>query len=186
MNLGGLHRHPPLSSVKKEFFTPKNTKTRWWFQRFCMFISIWVFPKIAGYPKMDGKKWKTLLKWMIWVVKNPPIFGSTPIWGFMIQFDDNVNGWVFKTTFSRKITKANDGLKVRGKGQLQRKPRVVVQVFCWSWSKPTTLPETNSSPMKIPSFLVNTIKMVDFPASYVSLQECIGERFPISNFMKHN
>ena len=25
--------------------------------------------------------------------------------------------------------------------------------------------------MKIPSFLVNTIKMVDFPASYVSLQE---------------
>ncbi len=26
-----------------------------------------------------------------------------------------------------------------------------------------TLPETNSSPMKIPSFLVNTIKMVDFP-----------------------
>ena len=64
------------------------------------------------------------------MVKNPPIFGSTPIWGFMIQFDDNVNGWVFKTTFSRKITKANDGLKVRGKGQLQRKPRVVVQVFC--------------------------------------------------------
>ena len=26
-----------------------------------------------------------------------------------------------------------------------------------------TLPETNSSPMKISSFLVNTIKMVDFP-----------------------
>ena len=27
----------------------------------------------------------------------------------------------------------------------------------------STLPETNSSPMKIPCFLVNTIKMVDFP-----------------------
>ena len=26
-----------------------------------------------------------------------------------------------------------------------------------------TLPETNSSPMKITFFLVNTIKMVDFP-----------------------
>ena len=37
-----------------------------------------------------------------------------------------------------------------------------------SWEKlrvrcSVTLPETNSSPMKIPSFLVNTIKMVDFP-----------------------
>ena len=29
-------------------------------------------------------------------------------------------------------------------------------------------------PWKSPSFLVNTIKMVDFPASYVSLQECIS------------
>ena len=32
-------------------------------------------------------------------------------------------------------------------------------VFSWRY----TLPETNSSPMKIPSFLVNTIKMVGFP-----------------------
>ncbi len=27
--------------------------------------SIWIFPRI-GYPKMDGLKWKSLLKWMIW------------------------------------------------------------------------------------------------------------------------
>ena len=27
----------------------------------------WMFPKIGGKPpKMDGLKWKTLLKWMIW------------------------------------------------------------------------------------------------------------------------
>ena len=36
-----------------------------------------------------------------------------------------------------------------------------------------TLPETNSSPMKTPFFPgFHTIKMVDFPASYVSLPEC--------------
>ncbi len=40
-----------------------------------------------------------------------------------------------------------------------------------------TLSETNSLPMKISPFLVNTIKMVDFPASYVSLQECSVEIF---------
>ena len=35
-----------------------------------------------------------------------------------------------------------------------------------------TLPETNSSPMKIPiEILVNTIKTVDFPWRTVSLQE---------------
>ena len=32
-----------------------------------------------------------------------------------------------------------------------------------------TLPQTNSSPMTISSFLVNTIKMLDFPANYVKL-----------------
>ena len=32
-----------------------------------------------------------------------------------------------------------------------------------------TLPETNSSPMTISSFVVNTIKMLDFPANYVKL-----------------
>ena len=35
-----------------------------------------------------------------------------------------------------------------------------------------TLPETSSSHMKISFFLVNTIKMVDFPWLNVSLQEC--------------
>ena len=43
---------------------------------------------------------------------------------------------------------------------------------------PCTLPETNSSPMiSSPSFLVNTDKMVDFPASYVSFRECNSRFF---------
>ena len=35
---------------------------------FVTVLFVWVFPKIVGKPpKMDGeKKWKTLLKWMIW------------------------------------------------------------------------------------------------------------------------
>ena len=41
-----------------------------------------------------------------------------------------------------------------------------------SWEFGVTLPKTNCLPMKIPSFLVNTITMVDFPASYVSFREC--------------
>ena len=29
-------------------------------------VSIWVFSKNRGTPKMFGLQWKTLLKWMIW------------------------------------------------------------------------------------------------------------------------